>query len=228
MKMFAAALVGAMALASSANAVTYDAFASFNGTQGAGGFIYMRLPGGPGGQAAMLTAPVSCIVTSDYCLQDGGALPGVYKSLTGGTEGTYTIPNDRLLVHPGVSSPIAVFFVAPEAGDYDFTLSLSVLDRSPSGVSAVGLSNVGGQVSTEVLTFLSANNLSYSRSGSISLAKNDLFGVFIAPAGNYSNDSTGVNFTVSTAAVPEPAAWALMIGGFGMAGATLRRKRLAA
>ena len=30
-----------------------------------------------------------------------------------------------------------------------------------------------------------------------------------------------------TGAVPEPASWALMIGGFGLAGATLRRRRLA-
>ncbi|TAJ74893.1 MAG: PEP-CTERM sorting domain-containing protein [Phenylobacterium sp.] len=29
-------------------------------------------------------------------------------------------------------------------------------------------------------------------------------------------------------AVPEPATWALMIGGFGMAGATLRRRRAVA
>ncbi len=33
------------------------------------------------------------------------------------------------------------------------------------------------------------------------------------------------NITLSTAAVPEPAAWALMITGFGLAGATLRRRR---
>jgi hypothetical protein len=33
------------------------------------------------------------------------------------------------------------------------------------------------------------------------------------------------NVSVSGAAVPEPATWALMIGGFGMAGATLRRRR---
>ena len=32
----------------------------------------------------------------------------------------------------------------------------------------------------------------------------------------------------ATGAVPEPAAWALMIAGFGMAGATLRRRRAAA
>lgn len=32
----------------------------------------------------------------------------------------------------------------------------------------------------------------------------------------------------ASGAVPEPAAWALMIGGFGMAGATLRRRRMVA
>jgi hypothetical protein len=32
----------------------------------------------------------------------------------------------------------------------------------------------------------------------------------------------------STAAVPEPASWALMIGGFGLAGAALRRRRVSA
>lgn len=38
--------------------------------------------------------------------------------------------------------------------------------------------------------------------------------------------SAGANF--SAAPVPEPAAWALMIGGFGLAGAQLRRRRLVA
>jgi hypothetical protein len=33
--------------------------------------------------------------------------------------------------------------------------------------------------------------------------------------------------TYDSGAVPEPAAWALMIGGFGLAGATLRRRRSA-
>jgi hypothetical protein len=32
----------------------------------------------------------------------------------------------------------------------------------------------------------------------------------------------------SAAPTPEPAAWALMIGGFGLAGAAMRRRRRAA
>lgn len=38
--------------------------------------------------------------------------------------------------------------------------------------------------------------------------------------------TTGVTFTpVATGAVPEPAAWALMVGGFGVVGVASRRRR---
>ena len=36
-----------------------------------------------------------------------------------------------------------------------------------------------------------------------------------------------VTFTLNAAAVPEPAAWAMMIGGFGLVGGALRRRRQA-
>jgi hypothetical protein len=39
-------------------------------------------------------------------------------------------------------------------------------------------------------------------------------------------DVTGINFSASVAgAVPEPATWAMMIGGFGMVGGAMRRRR---
>ncbi len=48
--------------------------------------------------------------------------------------------------------------------------------------------------------------------------------------GTTSDDNIGPlvdNVSVTNGAVPEPAAWALMIGGFGLAGAALRRRRSA-
>lgn len=227
-----AGLIGAVALGSAANAATvYDAFTSFDGTQGAGGFSYLKLGAVPGDPATLLTAPSgACIVTAASCLQGGGSLPGVYKSGVGGVEGTYTIPTDQLLVHPGNPNPIAILFRAPSAGDYDYVFTANVLDRSPTGVAIIGLTNLGGEVGTSVLTTLGAARLSYSVSGAITLAKDDLIGVIVSPAGNYSNDSTGINFTLTTsgapAAVPEPAAWGLMILGFGGVGGLMRRRRL--
>ena len=37
--------------------------------------------------------------------------------------------------------------------------------------------------------------------------------------------NTGVNYAFTIAAVPEPASWAFMIGGFGLTGAAMRRRR---
>ena len=44
----------------------------------------------------------------------------------------------------------------------------------------------------------------------------------------YSGVAQLVSVEVAASAAPEPATWALMIGGFGLAGAALRRRRLAA
>jgi hypothetical protein len=90
-------------------------------------------------------------------------------------------------------------------------------------VGVAGLTGLGGVVTVQPLAFLNSGNLSYVRTGTITLAKDDVFGVIINPAGSYSNDSTGLDFTVSNAGVPEPAAWALMILGFAGAGGMLRR-----
>ena len=44
-------------------------------------------------------------------------------------------------------------------------------------------------------------------------------------SGNQAQLVYGANAKALTAAVPEPASWAMMVGGFGMLGATMRRRR---
>jgi hypothetical protein len=72
----------------------------------------------------------------------------------------------------------------------------------------------------------------YACSGTIDEITAMDFAFFDAIGYNFNFDFSagdGVLFTSADAynAVPEPATWALMIGGFGIAGATLRRRRLA-
>jgi PEP-CTERM motif len=44
---------------------------------------------------------------------------------------------------------------------------------------------------------------------------------------SFSDDNAGnITFDISTAAVPEPASWALMIMGFGLVGSGMRRRRI--
>ncbi len=53
------------------------------------------------------------------------------------------------------------------------------------------------------------------------------FNNYANPSQNFGFGCCNINYQLlsGTAAVPEPAAWSLMIGGFGLAGAALRRRR---
>ncbi len=60
-------------------------------------------------------------------------------------------------------------------------------------------------------------------------AGNDIYGIGIGPSAA-TNDSYGIDdlrYTTGRTGVPEPASWALMIVGFGAAGAAMRRRRAA-
>lgn len=104
----------------------------------------------------------------------------------------------------------------------------------PDGyVFALGTGTAGtftvtaGQITYADAYFVDPNTSSYLFLGT------DPFGTTYYP--NLSNARTGaqaVSMTaptfspVAVAAVPEPATWAMMIGGFGMAGGALRRRRI--
>jgi hypothetical protein len=218
------ALAG-LVLASGAQAATYDAYSSFNGTQGAGHFVYLSLPSGQGGTATPLTENTGCVVPNTICQQlPGVGLPGAYKSTVEFHNGSYTVPDDRLLIHPGTQTAVAAFFIAPHAGTYNYTASFDILDDSPTGVGIFRLTNAGGTPVNNSLAALTQPKQAFGNSGSITLAAGQFLAFGVSNLGNYANDSTGFSFRL-TDGVPEPASWATMIAGFALAGSALRARR---
>lgn len=227
LKRIATTLVAAAIIAGPAAAVTYDAFSSFNGTQGAGGFTYGSYDGNT---FTAFTGANGCasLISDVVCLSDNG-LPGVFKSTTGAHQsGSVIVPANALILHPGPNAgqDSAVFFTAPTAGVYSVLVSAFVADNNPSGVDVIGVEKPFPDVT---LTTLSAGNLSFSHNyTNFVLAAGDKVGIAINYDGVYYNDSTGLNFTVTSAgAVPEASTWAMLIAGFGLTGAAMRRRRSA-
>ena len=213
-----------------ASAQSYDAFASFNGTQGAGNFLYFAQEIGTGELTPLSPTTNNCGALGGgmglSCLDTPGGpndgLPGVYKSADAFAFSTVNVPNDQLLFHPGPTSRTLAAFLAPEAGFYDFSAVFNILDVRPTGVALFTFNTADGLASS-VLGTIDANNPSFTYAGRIALDAGELFGVGVGPLANYFNDSTGVSFVVT--AVPEPATWGMMILGFGLAGGAMRRQR---
>jgi hypothetical protein len=94
------------------------------------------------------------------------------------------------------------------AGFYDYTTNNDIIDlTSPDFASYQGK------------TTLSQRNVDFSEFYIPDGTSNTPFG----PA--YITGARDVTFGAEVAAVPEPASWAMMIGGVGMAGGALRRQR---
>src|SRR3982751_6414253 len=94
----AAALMAGAALPAAATVTTYDAFTSFNGTQGAGGFTYGSFDGTT---FTAFTGDTGCSnkIGGTVCLGD---LPGAFATTTGAhTFGSVIVPDDALILHPG-------------------------------------------------------------------------------------------------------------------------------
>ena len=227
-----------LAAAAPAQAQTYDAFASFDGTQGDGDlankFIYGTADAAnPGTAGTFFSVNTNCWISGSVCLQDNAAgtvasLPGFYK---GGSPllqaGTVIVPQDRLLIHPGDNSLLTfAAFVAPTAGTYRIFATFNPQDTSPTGVDLfrIGTTSGGLPLTFDQFATLGGSTVEVSDFQLVNLGAFEAIGYAIGNGGQYFNDSTGVRFTV-VAGVPEPTTWAMMIGGFGVVGGALRRRR---
>lgn len=226
LKMFAAATMLALGVAGSpAAAGTYDAFTSFNGTQGAGHFTY-------GGYTAEVFTPFTSntgcggIISNTICLHDT-VLPGAFKTTTGAHQsGTVIVPGDRLILHPGeFDSAAYVMFTAVSANTYNLKAIFSIQDTQPTGVIVNWFTIIGGVLEVGLASAVNSGDPGFFFSQDPVLAAGDKLGFIIDKDGAYGSDSTGVRFTVTS--VPEPATWGLMIAGFGLTGLAMRRRPMA-
>ncbi len=223
LKLLAAATLALAALAP-ASAVTYDAFASFTGVQGAGGFSYGDTDGTVFTPFAVNT---NCYLAGAQCL---AALPfsvaAVSKSATAFTQGGIVVPTDRLVVVPGaglLSTYIA--FTIGQSNDYTYTAEFNQQSSNPA-VHKVSITEFytpfGGVTQLFPVGEVNQGQPDIFTGFSTFLSAGDVIGYIIDKNGDNASDGTGVSFVVSQ--VPEPTSWALMIAGFGLVGVASRRR----
>jgi hypothetical protein len=225
MKLILAATVGLATLAAApAAATTWDAFAYFTDASATSGpFSFGSV------NAGVFTAyPTggTCLLSNTVCLTSGDYL-GAYKTFDGNAHpgsGTIDVPDDALIFHPGANGEIAtVFFTVPTSGTYTITLNaFQATNTQPNSVLILGFPN--GPTGTFQLGQLTSSSpsLSYTETGFFNAGT--VLGLGVGYDGNYQYDSTGVNFTLTNGAVPEPAAWAMLMTGFGLVGSAMRRR----
>jgi hypothetical protein len=132
--------------------------------------------------------------------------------------GTYKGPADALIgvflnddLSSGTGGPASLDFTDPLVlGAAGFTPLLNQIFFIGDGLTGTGIG--------DLQTFLAPTG-----STRLFLAVADSFG---SSVGNFG--ALDVTYTATPGGVPEPASWALMIGGFGLAGAALRRWRVSA
>jgi hypothetical protein len=188
--------------------------------------------------ALLLAAPASAAVVSFANFDDLGGGPGpsffdvaVADGWTAGI-GTIEIQHDDIagnaLSQPNLveldANSNSTMFMNLAAGSYSVDYFYSPrpgIDASSNGITlsigsttldSVALSGVGNPD-----TVWGERTVSFRTGGGA-----------LTFAATGTSDSLGGyldNITVSTAGVPEPAAWSLMIAGFGLSGGLLRRRR---
>jgi hypothetical protein len=226
----AAALVAGFTLgmAGAAQAVTFDAFTAFDGTSSVSGpFSFGSID--PTTNIFTLLGAGNCAayISDTVCR---GTLPGVYKTSTGAhVSGSVIVPADKLILHPGdgVNGLLAAIeFTAPTAGNYFFDLTAAQSDTDAHSQTAFVLADFGSGIFGVAGDTLTTSHTSTSFSGGTLLtAGQKVIFAISNDNGSYFDDSTAVSFQVEQSAVPEPASWAMMIGGFGMIGAAMRRRQ---
>lgn len=218
-----------LAIGAPSLAATYDPFAQLSSsTPTVGNFVYGTYNSSTGAITPFALYQNPCDGNANTtCARNAGSLPVVYANTGAAYQtGTAFVPNDRLGLHPDPSTYAGVAFIAPTAGVYTFAGQFSIQDVSPTGVDTGARTLADPNVLPNFLLNGAGGTRDFNFS--YTLASGEGLGFYVGPAGNYTFDSTGLKLLVSSsgvAALPEPATWAMMIGGFGMVGGSMRFRR---
>ena len=166
-------------------------------------------------------------------------LPVVGKNIGAATINfaTVALPNDVVFFHPGQNSgqDAILRFTAATTNIYTLSGNFIRLDRTqtPNGGQDGVLASIF-KVSGTTYTSLYSNVLVGSLNSTIgftglstSLAAGDYLEFVVNRRTAFNTDSTGLQASITAIApggVREPATWAMMILGFGLAGTALRRR----
>ena len=232
MKYTLALLAAALAVPSAASAVTLDFAADY----GNAAFSYGS------GTAPSFTAFANvygggCFGVAQFACQTVGSnsiqpVIGVATDGLAFTVQTVDVPANTLVFHPGpedAGSDAILVFTAPVTTTYTFAGQFLRLDRQNGDGDGVTLSAyINGLPAPSAFSSLpnSPQYASIPLAGAAFLNAGDTVLFAVGKGGNYFNDATGLQGTITFNVVPEPATWAMMIGGFGLVGGAVRRRRM--
>ena len=234
MKSVFIAAAASLLAAAPASAVTYDLYDSFNGLASAGNFNFIQFQASNLNARSPLKAAGTCY-PGVQCLTFNGVITTetnlfFLKNVSGATLnlGGNNFLASTLIFHPGKTYDAGVIFVAPTTGYYRGNAAFSLTTtNTPTGVKLSNYKLSSSGVMTKLSDLLlSASKRSDSASGTIFLNAGEGMGFGINANGTLptsnDNDSTSISYQIE--AIPEPASWMLLIAGFGMTGAVLRRR----
>ena len=194
--------------------------------------------------AASATTFVGSYTPTVYTGSNGLEIEQLDSTPGAGTGFTFNLTGN------GASTNFSLFRIWTEEGSVDSSdenhRAITVLfsftaPGSASGTAGGETSGIDGVVNSGHVHWTSPAVINFGGAGTVTISLNDADFNAYDPPGSGNNDDLyptqhpenyyaqisahAVLSNVVTAGVPEPASWALMIGGFGMAGASLRRRR---
>jgi hypothetical protein len=154
-----------------------------------------------------VASPAGCLFQGNINDNPNPANANSYKN----AEALYNLFNDT---HPSANPDITLNFL--------FSTSITPGLITGGGTSSGTWSLPGYQV--DFIAVKAADNFVLYQ---INAASSGSWNTFNIPYNNNPHELSHIVFFGREGAVPEPAAWGMLIGGFGLAGAAMRRRRVA-